>query len=58
MGGVMAIGLIMAVVAWMAIDAVNAAARRERSDSAQLELSLDRIERELKRVREMAVSKV
>jgi Flp pilus assembly protein TadB len=58
MGGVMAIGLVMAAVAWLATDAVNAAARRRSSDSAELERSLDRIERELKRVRGLAISKI
>jgi hypothetical protein len=58
MAGVMAIGLVMAAVAWLATDGVIAAARRRSSDSAELERSLDRIERELKRVRGLASSKI
>ena len=53
MGGVLAIGLIGFVVAWQA---GKAATGRIRTGADQLELSLDRMERELHRVREIARS--
>jgi Flp pilus assembly protein TadB len=56
MGGVMAIGLIGFAFAWHAINAVHAAARARKAEAQQLELSLDRIEAELRKVRLLAHS--
>jgi len=56
MGGVMAIGLIGFIFAWHAISAVNAAGRARGADAQQLELSLDRIEEELRHLRSLAHS--
>jgi hypothetical protein len=53
MGGVIAVSLIGFVVAWKALEAGRSAAK---PDVGQLEQSLDRIEHELKSVREFSRS--